>query len=127
MAKITPFEMRQVIAHYVHHERVRTIVHHPELGYVPSAVRETLERINLTKPPENAQCYIKAVKQCLSEKGVPFEETFRMLHAIFFLLDRGYTLEMAKKKARLLSRSPEYKVFLSNFVKPEHVEILKAA
>lgn len=127
MAKITPFEMKQVIANYVQHESTRKVILHPEMGYVPSAVRESLERIDLTNPAPIAYCQIKAVKQCLSEKGVPFEVTFRTLHEIFYLLSRGYTYETAKKKARLVAKQADCNQFWNNFVKPEHAPILRAA
>lgn len=128
MAKITPFEMRQLIAQYAQRESACKALHHPQDGYVPSVVRESLDRIDPENPTDQACMQVRAVKQCLGEKGVPFEETFLTLHQIFYLLSRGYTYEMAKKKARLVGETtPRANSFWKEYVHPAHREILKVA
>jgi len=127
MSKIAPFEMKQIIADYVRQESSQKCVHHPKSGYTPSVVRDTLERIDVNHPKPSDHFRVRAVKQCLSERGVPFDRTFRTLHAIFYLLDKEFPYEVAKKKARLIAQSNEHKTYWTSYVKPEHVQLLKAA
>jgi hypothetical protein len=121
MAKLIPHEMTQLLSQYIALE----VKHH----VTGSIVRDTLERINIQKPSELDLLHFKAVKQELGERGRTFEEIFRELHAMFFLLANGYTYEQAKKKARrVLEESvksggqierPEYVPF-RKYHYPEH-------
>lgn len=127
MAKMTPFEAKQLVAEYIAFETRNKTLNPPEKGYVPSIVREQLERIDFNHPTDRQLCYLRAVKQCLSERGIRFERMFRTLHQIFYLLERGYTYETAKKKARLVNEDREHAAFWAGHVRPEHVPVLKAA
>lgn len=134
MSKITPFEAKQLLADYKQMEINNRLVNPPGGSYTFSAVREKLESIDLDNPTARDCDYLRALKQCVYMRGQRFERIFRTLHQIFFLLDANYTFEMAKKKARLVgdegcstTLERDNDRFWKEYVRPAHVEALKAA
>ena len=128
MSKMSPHEVNTIVETYKRLERNCKKVHDATFGYAPSRVVEILEDTNR---PEHSM-FVRATKQCLEEKGHPFDYVFRKLHAVFYLLAfGGEQLDRAKKRYRLVldkakgeERSPEQARFLA-FVKPEHGVLFK--
>ncbi len=128
MSKITPYEANAVLEAYKQMERKCPKLNNAEVGYVPSRVIEILQ--DPARP--NYTTYVRVVKQCMDDRGHPFEYTFRKLHAVFFMLAHmGETMDRAKKRYRLLldkARSEATsldKTHFLDFVKEEHVRLFK--
>ena len=123
---ITPHEKKQLLNALIDQELGKKSVHHPVLGYAPSRVRLLLESSNVKEE------HWKLLKQQLHQKGVGFLEIFRNLHALYFYLDQGYPIEMAKKRMRYVlctkdkEHAAERKTFLqSPAINPEHLHLFE--
>ncbi len=127
MAKLTKFEMNQIATDFIDREKVRPEIRHARHGYVESKARNLLESIRSGQMQDVACDYVHAVKHFCSVKNQSFTDTFRWIHATFYLLSQGFTYEMAKKKARLVldEAKADSSHGLLKYVAPEHVFLFR--
>ena len=120
MAKLSFFEMKQIANDYVALE-TRFLNGFSGASDEVSVVRQRIFSL-LAGDPKNAKETMTVVKQYLDARGAAFNNTFRHLHAIFDLLQSGYRVEVAKKRARAYvedaAKDPQHR--LNNYVAPAH-------
>lgn len=118
---MTPFEAKQWKERFVEFESKIPELRAGPYGYTPSIVRDSLEAtdMGINHP------FFKAVKQVLEEKGTSPLRKLAVLHAIFYQITRGFSLEIAKKKARIILSQKNNNEFWNDYVKREHKTILQ--
>lgn len=131
MAKITQHRAKEIVDGYRAAETKALQHASAERGYTPSRVLDILDLTLKDWPKKPEPSYIQAVKHVLEKnQGEPFLKTFRELHAVMWLMEKGQPLETAKKKARLLldelkePKSAQTQHFFWSWVIPDHKKLL---